>query len=50
MSKAKKHEADIKNPNEGTPGTNRTYDKNHGNRGKQLNPNYPKPDPKLKQN
>lgn len=28
------HEADIKNPNKGTSGTNRTYDQNQGNRGK----------------
>ncbi len=33
------HRADIKNPNKGTKGTNKTYDKNQGNRGKQLNPN-----------
>jgi hypothetical protein len=32
------HQADIQNPNKGTHGTNRTYDKNQGNRGKQLNP------------
>jgi len=32
------HQADIKNPNKGTLGTNRTYDQNQGNRGKQLNP------------
>lgn len=37
--KQKNHEADIKNPNKGTSGTNETYDKNQGNRGKQLNPN-----------
>ena len=35
------HEADIKNTNKGTSGTNRTYDQNQGNRGKQLNTNYP---------
>ena len=35
------HEADMKNANKGTPGTNRTYDQNQGNRGKQLNTNYP---------
>ena len=35
----KNHEADIKNPNKGSKGTNKTYDKNQGNRGKQLNPN-----------
>lgn len=40
------HEADIQNPNKGTPGTNTTYDKNQGNRGKQLNPNQqPRPKP-----
>ena len=32
------HKADIKNPNKGTPGTNKTYDQNQGNRGKQLDP------------
>lgn len=38
------HEADIKNPNKGTSGTNVHYDKNQGDRGKQLNPNQqPKP-------
>jgi len=31
------HPADIKNRNKGTNGTNRTYSKNQGNRGKQLN-------------
>jgi hypothetical protein len=30
--------ANIKNGNLGSPGTNRQYDKNQGNRGKQLNP------------
>jgi hypothetical protein len=33
------HNADIKNPNKGTNGTNDTYDHSQGNRGKQLNPN-----------
>lgn len=33
-------QADVKNPNKGTTGTNITYDKNQGNRGKQLNPTY----------
>ncbi|MCD4792406.1 MAG: hypothetical protein K8R54_04170 [Bacteroidales bacterium] len=33
------HEADIENPNKGEKGTNKTYDKNQGNKGKQLNPN-----------
>jgi len=36
------HNADIKNKNRGTNGTNKTYDKNQGNRGKQLNPNQTK--------
>jgi len=33
------HNANIQNPNKGIPGTNKTYDQNQGNRGKQLNPN-----------
>ena len=36
MSKKSNHNADIKNPNKGTSGTNKTYDKNQGNRGKQI--------------
>lgn len=32
------HEADIGNKNKGTSGTNTTYDKAQGNRGKQLDP------------
>jgi hypothetical protein len=32
------HQADIKNPNHGSFGTNKTYDYNQGNRGKQMNP------------
>jgi hypothetical protein len=39
MSKKANHNADIKNPNKGTDGTNKTYDQNQGNRGKQMNPN-----------
>lgn len=35
----KNHQADIKNPNEGTSGTNKTWDKAQGNKGKQMNPN-----------
>lgn len=31
--------ANIPNPNKGTSGTNRQYDQNTGNHGKQLNPN-----------
>lgn len=42
MSKKKSHNADIGNPNKGTNGTNKTYDKNQGNKGKQLNPNQKK--------
>ena len=33
------HEADMTNPNKGTPGQNKTRAKNQGNRGEQLNPN-----------
>lgn len=36
------HEADIVNKNKGTDGTNITYDKNIGDKGKQLNPNNKK--------
>jgi hypothetical protein len=39
MAKKANHQADIKNANKGTSGSNTTYDKNQGNRGKQLNPN-----------
>ena len=39
MSKQPYHEADIRNGNWGTPGTNATWDKAQGNRGQQLNPN-----------
>jgi hypothetical protein len=39
---AKNHNGDIRNPNKGTKGTNKTYDKNQGNRGKQKNPNQKK--------
>ncbi len=42
MKKESNHNADIKNPNKGNPGTNKTYDKNQGNKGKQLNPNRTK--------
>ena len=41
-SAGKNHSADINNANRGTKGTNITYDKNQGNRGKQLNPNQKK--------
>ena len=33
------HQADIKNPNKETSGTNNTWDKAQGNKGKQMNPN-----------
>ncbi len=39
MTKKSNHNADIKNSNKGTNGTNITYDKNQGNRGNQLNTN-----------
>ena len=39
MAKKANHQADIENPNKGTDRSNTTYDKNQGNRGKQLNPN-----------
>lgn len=39
MTKKSNHQADIKNPNKGSKGTNKTWDKSMGNRGKQLNPN-----------
>lgn len=41
-SKKSNHEADIKNRNHGTNGTNIAYDKNQGNRGRQLNKNQTK--------
>jgi hypothetical protein len=40
--KKQNHEADIANPNKGSDGNNETFDKNQGNRGKQLNPNRKK--------
>ncbi|HXH19144.1 MAG TPA: hypothetical protein VNJ07_08670 [Chitinophagales bacterium] len=40
MPKKSNPQADIKNPNKGTKGTNATYDKAMGNRGKQFNPNW----------
>lgn len=42
MVKKANHNADIKNPNKGSKETNKTYDKNQGNKGKQLNPNQKK--------
>ncbi|WP_167508750.1 MULTISPECIES: hypothetical protein [Corallococcus] len=45
MRKKPNHQADIQNGNRGTPGTNMTWDKAQGNRGKQLNPNARPPQP-----
>jgi hypothetical protein len=42
MAKNKNHQADIKNPNKGTKGTNTTYDKAQGNRGTQIKENQKK--------
>ena len=39
MAKQSDHKANQSNPNKGTSGTNKTYDKSQGNRGKQMNPN-----------
>jgi len=33
------NESNIPNANKGTKGTNRQYDQNQGNRGKQMDPN-----------
>lgn len=38
------NQADMQNPNKGTDGTNKAYDQNQGNTGKQLNPQEPKND------
>jgi hypothetical protein len=46
MGKRSNHRADIKNPNRGTPGTNRAWDHAQGNRGKQMNPNWTAPKPR----
>lgn len=37
--KPQDNEANMQNANKGTPGTNRQYDQNQGNRGKQLDAN-----------
>lgn len=42
MSKNSNHQADIKNANKGSKGTNKTYDKAQGNKGQQQNPNNKK--------
>lgn len=47
-TKKSNHPADIQNRNKGTKGTNKTYDKNQGNRGKQLDPNQKSQPPKKK--
>jgi hypothetical protein len=36
------NESNMQNPNKGTKGTNKQFDQNQGNRGKQLNPNQKK--------
>ena len=36
------HKSNVKNPNKGTSGTNKDYDKAQGNRGKQKDPNRKK--------
>lgn len=41
MTKQSNHNADVRNPNKGSNGTNKTYDQNQGNRGWQLNPQNP---------
>jgi hypothetical protein len=41
MAKQQNHNSDMQNKNKGTQGTNMHYDKNQGNRGKQLNPTNP---------
>ena len=38
----KNNAANMQNPNKGTKGTNKQYDQNQGNRGKQLTPNNKK--------
>lgn len=48
MAKQPNHNADIKNPNKGTPGTNPTYKKALDNRANQLNPNHSPSKPKGK--
>ena len=40
--KPKDNGANQQNPNKGTDGTNKQYDQNQGNKGKQLNPVPPK--------
>lgn len=42
MAKKSNQRADVKNPNKGTPGQNKSRSQNQGNRGKQLNPNQKK--------
>ena len=37
--KPNNNSANMQNSNKGTKGTNKQYDQNQGNRGKQLNPN-----------
>lgn len=44
--KQRDHQSDIQNHNRGTPGTNITWDKAQGNRGKQLDPSRQTGEPK----
>ena len=39
---SKNNQADIKNANKGSNGTNKTWDKAQGNKGQQQNPNNKK--------
>lgn len=43
--KQRDHHSDIQNPNRGTPGTNISWDKAQGNRGKQLDPSRRRDEP-----
>jgi len=43
MTNKSNHNADMTNANKGTPGTNKTYDKDQGHRGSQMNPQKPTP-------
>ena len=42
----KDNDANQQNPNQGTDGTNKQFDQNQGNKGKQLNPKTDAPKPK----
>lgn len=38
VMKPQDNQSNTQNPNKGTDGTNKQYDQNQGNRGKQMNP------------